>query len=368
MSYGPKADVWSCGVLLFLVLSGHQPFKGATNEDTFNNIVEANYTFSDPAWDAISNDAKDFTQKLLTWDEKARPTAVEALKHPWIVSGGTSRTIKSPAKSSTTLDSKTEEKDQQVLDPLTRLKFAACSFVATKLLPKGEAAKAKEEFCAVTKLDGRLSVDEATSAFCKVLGIDLNREQLNETLKNVDADGSKGVMFSEFIYSVLDMKGLLGKAELLRAFELFGKDTSDLISKQDLKTLLKLDLALEKTTVKSIVAEFEDGEEISLEKFLTLAGFPATIVKRIATREQSSDEKKLASKSESGSEDPEEMGISISDKFELDDHSDMDDMATAVSHSVKISASSFVSHRLGALTEHYEIIDFIAKGLCLLEQ
>lgn len=61
--------MWSCGVLTFLILSGQQPFKGATNEETFTNIVNGNFSFKDPEiWGNVSSGAKDFIEKLLTWD------------------------------------------------------------------------------------------------------------------------------------------------------------------------------------------------------------------------------------------------------------------------------------------------------------
>ena len=352
--------------MLFLILSGQQPFKGATNEETFTNIVDGKYSFSDSAWDTISNDAKDLIQKMLTWDENARPTAAEALKHPWIISGGTSRTIKSlqeagAVKAQTKVEEKNDEKREEEFDPLTKLKFATCSFVATKVLPKGEAKKVEEAFCAVVKKDEKLSMDEAKAAYCKVLGVNLIQKELDQILSNVGADSSIGFRFSEFVYGVLDKKGLLTKDSLVKTFEVFGQDKSGSITKQDLKDLLKLDLALEKKAAKSIAADIE-AEQVSLADFLSMAGLPPSIVKRVG-KESKTDGKKV--ESESDSEASEKMTDSDASNSETDEDARSLGEKSAISadsHSVKFSASSFVSHRLGQLTEHYEIIDYIAKG------
>jgi serine/threonine protein kinase len=96
MSYSRECDIWSCGVILFLIMSGKQPFKGSTNEETFTNIVNGEFSFEDEAWNDISSDAKDCVTKMLTWDETLRSTAAQMMDHHWIVSNGSSGSIESP--------------------------------------------------------------------------------------------------------------------------------------------------------------------------------------------------------------------------------------------------------------------------------
>ena len=99
MSYSKECDLWSCGVIAFVVLSGEQPFKASMTEETFNNIINGEFDFSSSAWNGISDKAKDFIQKLLTWDEGERPTAEEALQHPWIADQERSSSILEGASS-----------------------------------------------------------------------------------------------------------------------------------------------------------------------------------------------------------------------------------------------------------------------------
>ncbi|VVC38162.1 Hypothetical protein CINCED_3A012222 [Cinara cedri] len=81
---GFGTDMWSVGVICYVLLSGLSPFMGETDVETMANVTIAQYDFDDEAFDSISNDAKDFIKKLLVKDHKARMTAAEALKHKWL--------------------------------------------------------------------------------------------------------------------------------------------------------------------------------------------------------------------------------------------------------------------------------------------
>ena len=82
--YGPKCDVWSIGVITFILLSGKMPFHGHNFKQTFKKIIEGQWNFSGDVWDTISDDAKDFIRQLLTLDCTKRPSASAALQHPWL--------------------------------------------------------------------------------------------------------------------------------------------------------------------------------------------------------------------------------------------------------------------------------------------
>jgi len=86
--YGKEVDLWSAGVILYILLCGFPPFHEANNGLLFQKIMAGDYSFPRPYWDNISADAKDLVKKLLTVNPDKRITADQALLHPWIVSGG----------------------------------------------------------------------------------------------------------------------------------------------------------------------------------------------------------------------------------------------------------------------------------------
>ncbi len=82
--YDQSCDVWSTGIVAYILLCGYPPFNGDTDPDIFKAIKEAVFNFPSQAWGHISPEAKDFIKCLLRKDPRKRFTAEEALKHPWI--------------------------------------------------------------------------------------------------------------------------------------------------------------------------------------------------------------------------------------------------------------------------------------------
>ncbi|XP_077419954.1 death-associated protein kinase 2a isoform X3 [Vanacampus margaritifer] len=83
---GLEADMWSIGVITYILLSGASPFLGETKQDTLKNISAINYDFDEEFFCNTSELAKNFISHLLERDKKKRLTIQDALNHPWIKS------------------------------------------------------------------------------------------------------------------------------------------------------------------------------------------------------------------------------------------------------------------------------------------
>ncbi|CAI6005879.1 unnamed protein product [Closterium sp. NIES-65] len=83
-AYGTEADVWSVGVIAYILLSGSRPFWARTESGIFRAVLRLEPNLIDAPWPAVSHAGRDFVHRLLTKDYRRRPTAAQALTHPWI--------------------------------------------------------------------------------------------------------------------------------------------------------------------------------------------------------------------------------------------------------------------------------------------
>jgi len=83
-SYGTEADVWSIGVIVYILICGSRPFWARTESGIFRAVLKADPSFEEAPWPAVSAEAKDFVKRLLNKDMRKRMTASQALTHPWI--------------------------------------------------------------------------------------------------------------------------------------------------------------------------------------------------------------------------------------------------------------------------------------------
>jgi len=84
-TYTPAVDMWSVGVILFILLSGNSPFENEDEQILFEKIRSGDYSMDDCLWDYISAGAKDCVRALLVVNTTERMTITEALRHPWIL-------------------------------------------------------------------------------------------------------------------------------------------------------------------------------------------------------------------------------------------------------------------------------------------
>ncbi len=179
-SYGPHADIWSCGVILYILLSGVPPFWGETEQQIFDAILKGDLDLESAPWPAISASAKDCVRRMLTQDPAARATADEVLQHAWMRENGSA--------TDTPLDNVV----------LTRLRgFAGMNKLKKEALKVIAGGMSPEEIAGLRVLfeeidadgSGTITVDELKAAMAK-RGSAVARAEMEALLASIDLDST----------------------------------------------------------------------------------------------------------------------------------------------------------------------------------
>jgi calcium-dependent protein kinase len=263
--YDKACDLWSCGVIMYILLCGYPPFHGETDADVLTKVRLGNFTFNNADWKNISEDAKDLVRKLLKMNPKERYTADQALNHLWVKN-------KAPRSQNVPLEG-SQLDNLRSFKANNRLKKAALQVIAQQL-PDAEIENLKKIFMSIDKNgDGQLTVQEMVEGLHKS-GLQTIPEELTELMKSVDADGSGVIDYTEFIAATLDKKKYIQEDRLWAAFRVFDVDGSGKITKQELQQVLtggKLD-EIAKRNIDEIMKECDtDGDgEIDFEEFVAM--------------------------------------------------------------------------------------------------
>jgi len=265
--YGPRCDVWSCGVVAYILLTGEAPFDGEDDMEIIESIFAGELDFeSNPVWEQISEDAKDFVEWLLTFDEMDRPTAEEALRHPWLENTRRNSSLDVQNKHATAASEYLSNIEQFCSE--TKLKQAVCSFIASQLILKQEKDVIDELFRAMdTECDGKLSKEELKAGYEKFAGKELTDAQVEDLFQRVNYSSSGLIKYSEFVVAAIT----LDETRLQATFDAFSKSGSGFLTADDLKEALALgdDDHVEDYVLNKVMNEIDTQQDnaISFEEF-----------------------------------------------------------------------------------------------------
>ena len=260
-NYTHLCDIWSAGVILYILLSGDPPFNGPNDSAIYQKVAQMKYTFPENKWKNVSNEAKDLISHMLV-PEKERYTASQVLEHNWFKN----------AKDVPLSD--IEFNDKNLFMNFVKgsfIKKMGLMFIASRL-DENEINNLKNIFSGFdTSKDGQISFEELKKGLMSMKSNKMNEEEIRKSFDAIDVDQNGKIDYTEFIAATMDEANYYKHERLLEAFESFDKDGSGQISKDELLATLKAEKCHEKEIEKYINAVDKDKNgKISKEEFMAL--------------------------------------------------------------------------------------------------
>ncbi|XP_019054603.1 PREDICTED: calcium-dependent protein kinase 8-like isoform X1 [Nelumbo nucifera] len=260
-NYGPEVDIWSAGVILYILLCGVPPFWAETEEGVAQAIVRSDIDFIRDPWPKVSEDAKDLVRGMLDPNPYCRLTVKEVLEHPWLQNAN--KVLNVPLGECVTTMIKQ-------FSLMNKFKKRALRVVAD-ILPMDQTAGIKKIFHMMdTDNNGNLTFEEVKDGL-HMIGQPVPDPDVQMLIDAEDIDGSGTLNYEDFVTISIHLKRISSKEHLSTAFNLFDKNDSGFIEYEELReALLEDDLGPDnEQVIRDILSDVDTDKDgrISYEEF-----------------------------------------------------------------------------------------------------
>ena len=257
--YDEKCDIWSAGVILYILLCGYPPFNGNDDDEIFESIKKRKFVYPDAEWANISKEAKDLINKMLS-DPLTRLTAEQVLGHPWLVN--------QLNKNTKAKEIKLNFNTFKTYSGANKLSRAVLTYIASRLTDD-EVKKLKDAFQKIdVNGDGMLTLEELKNAINQ--NPEVHVMNIEQIFKTIDTDNSGVINYTEFLAASIDKRIYLQEDKLRDAFKLFDEDKSGKISKSEISKVLKFKKSGAEMTKLFEKYDLNGDGEIDFDEFLNM--------------------------------------------------------------------------------------------------
>ena len=236
-NYNEKCDIWSCGVIMYTLLSNNKPFDGKNEDEIISKIEKGEFDLKSQPFDKISDNAKDLIQKLLIMDTEKRINAQEALNHIWFKENRSKELFNQIYDENVTIkliDNLKKYKKTSIIQE-TALAYLVHNFPQMKdIINSGKLFNQID-----LNGDGKISEQELYQGLSKRLKSDTLEEDVKKIFQNLDMDDNGTIEYEEFIRAAVTKEKFMGENVLRFAFRFFDKDNSGKIEFEEIEKIFK---------------------------------------------------------------------------------------------------------------------------------
>ena len=261
-----ESDLWSCGVILYILLCGHPPFDGENDEQIIALAKRARVKMDGIIWNKISPEVKDLINHLLCFASN-RIDASDALKHPWF-----NKFMYSDIPQENISDSIANLRGFHAPN---KLKDAIITFITSQFYTFKQTKEIRQIFLSLDKDgDGRISREELVDQLSRLYEqteVEFEKE-IDHIMRQVDTNNSGYIEYTEFVKINFDSTQLLSDQILKTAFALFDRDGDGAISVEEIKKLFPGEGKDDENVWTSIISAIDvDGDKkIDIEELKAL--------------------------------------------------------------------------------------------------
>ena len=264
-NYNQKCDIWSCGVIMYILLCGRYPFYGSTEEEITRKILIGNFNFDDKHFDNVSENAKDLIRKCLIHDKNKRITVKEAMKHEFFSGEIDINNIFEDEVDTKHILYSLKNNSRKI----SKFYQTVLAYLSYNFADKEELKRLRQIFYKIDlNLDGKISKEELYLAY-KEAGIHISKAELEKIIKSIDFDGNGSIEYEEFIRVTLPKDQLFTDINLKNAFDMFDLDKNGSISMTEILEVIGADKEIDKNVIEELKSEILKGgdEEIDFKHF-----------------------------------------------------------------------------------------------------
>jgi calcium-dependent protein kinase len=259
--YGRGCDVWSLGVILYLLLSGTVPFGARATKaaQVYEAVQHDKLLFTGGAWVRVSPLARELIAGMLDRDPMRRYTLAQALQHPWVRSEGVAP--------DTPLDTAIIAAMHN-FNATNRLRREALRLVA-KSLSAVDLQRLRAQFHLIDRnTDNAISMAELTDAVA-AMGLVATQAQLRQLMRDMDADGDGRIDLDEFLAATAELQMVHHQNEIWWAFCEYDRNGDGIITAEEMRSILRDE---DVDTIQSYIREYDrDGDgRINYEEWVRM--------------------------------------------------------------------------------------------------